>query len=516
MYMRDTLFTVKTTEILFEDRIVFLNKEDAIKLEFKEGDKIIVSNPIEGYRLIATLIVADDLVEPGYIMIPNFIAKKIRVSHGDNVELSLAPYPKSIDIIRKKIAGERLTQSEILTIIKDIVSYEIGKPEILAFALAEHFSGMDTDEIESLCKAMYETGEKIEFDIPTYDKHSIGGVPGNKVSLLIVPIVASSGLIIPKTSSRAITSPSGTADTMEVLANVTFTAEEFKEIVKKVGGALIWGGGLNLAPADDIIIRAERLVGIDPIPQMIASIMSKKIAAGIKNMVLDIPTGKETKMEDIKEAEKFANLVIEIGRRLGINVNAAITYGEQPVGHTVGPALEAWEGLKALMGEGPSSLIEKACSLSGILLEMGGKASHGTGYEVAKRILNSGKAYEKMKQIIEAQGGDPNIKPEEIALGEHRYKIYSPIDGYVTRISNKAINLIARAAGAPKDKGAGVMLYVKRGYKVKKGDILLEIYSERATKLQDAISILRNINPVVVEGMLLKTIPERPIYHYGP
>jgi AMP phosphorylase len=507
---------VKVTETLYGENVVIINFSDAEKLEFEEGDKVVIINPEDRYRITASLMITRDLVDEGYILIPSKLAELTKIRHGGNAKLILAPYPESINAIKKKIKGEKLSYSEILNVIKDIVSFEIGKPEIIAFTLAEEFSGMTIEEIEYLCKAMYETGEKIHFEMPTYDKHSIGGVPGNKVSLLIVPIVASTGLIIPKTSSRAITSPSGTADTMEVLANVMFSAEEFKEIVNKVGGAIIWGGGLNLAPADDIIIRAERLIGIDPVPQMIASILSKKMAAGIKNKVLDKPTAKETKIESIKDAEKFAHLVIELGRKLNINIQAAITYGEQPVGHTVGPALEALEALETLQGDGPSSLIEKACSLSGILLEMGGVAQLGAGYEKAKDILASGKAYSKMKEIIETQGGNPDIKPSDIPLGEHRYKIYSPIDGYVTRISNKAINIIARAAGAPQDKGAGIKLYAKRGYKVRKGDILMEIYAERSTKLQDAISISRHLNLIVVEGMLLKTIPERPVYRYGP
>lgn len=375
---------------------------------------------------------------------------------------------------------------------------------------------MDMDEVENLTRAIIESGEIIEFDKPAYDKHSIGGVPGNKVSLLIVPIVASSGLLIPKTSSRAITSPSGTADTMEVLADVEFSVDEFREIAIKTNGALIWGGALNLAPADDIIIRVEKTMGIDPIPQMLASIMAKKMAAGINTMVLDIPIGKETKMESVDDAINFGRLAIELGSRLNIRVQAGITYGEQPVGHNVGPALEAKEALEALINpkEAPASLIEKSCSLAGLLLEMGGKAPVGRGYQLAKEILFSGKAYEKMKEIIEAQGGNPNITPEEVPIGRYKYEVYAPVDGFVTKVSNKAIVEIARAAGTPKDKGAGVILHVKRGRKVSANDIIMEIYAERSVKLQEAIRILEKTPPIVIEGMLLKTIPERQIYTF--
>ena len=514
--IKSSLLTVRVTKTLIEDNISIMNLEDAKTMEFKEGDKIVLTNLKDGRKIISNVVISVDLVDKGYILLPENISSILGVKQGDNISIQLAPYPSSIGLIKKKMRGEKLSHKDISTIIKEIVSYEIGKPEIIAFALAQEYIGMDLDEIEGLCKAMYETGEFIEFNVPTYDKHSIGGVPGNKVSLLIVPIVASAGLTIPKTSSRAITSPSGTADTMEVIANVTFTSKEFKEIVEKVGGAIVWGGNLNLAPADDIIIRAEKILGIDPLPQMLASIMSKKMAAGIKNMVLDIPVGKETKMESMEKGEEFANMFIELGKRVGINVNAALTYGEQPVGHAIGPALEAWEALEALINGGPASLIEKSCSLAGILLEMSGLVDYGKGYDVSKDILESRKAYNKMREIIEAQGGDPNIKPDDIEFGKYKYTMYAPVDGYITKVSNKAINIIARAAGAPKDKGAGVFLHGKRGYKVRKGDPILDVYAERSTKLQDAVSILRSLNPIIIEGMLLKTIPGREIYKLRP
>ncbi len=513
------MLKVRIGKLLIDERYIIMHVNDASKLELKEGDRVIISSSEKiGRKFIAVLMLTDKLVNEGEVYIPHEVASEMDVSEGSYIRINLAPRPKSIDYIKKKMSGYKLTATEIKVIIEDIVYGRIGKPEIMAFALSQHYTGMDIDEIEYLTKAMIETGDVIEFDVPTYDKHSIGGVPGNKVSLLIVPIVAAAGLTIPKTSSRAITSPSGTADTMEVLANVEFTIEEIREIVSKTNGALVWGGALNLAPADDIIIRAEKILGIDPTPQMLASIMAKKVAAGIKTLVLDIPTGKETKMEDVEKATQFARLFLELGNRLGIRVQVGITYGEQPVGHAVGPALEAKEALEALIDpkSAPASLVEKSCSLAGLLLEMGGKAPVGMGYQLAKEIIESGKAYEKMREIIEAQGGDPNIKPDEISLGEYRYTVYSPVNGFVTQVSNKIITEIARAAGAPKDKGAGVYIYVKRGRKVNAGDKILEIFAERATKLQDAIAILQRRNPIVIEGMLLRTIPERQIYTLYP
>jgi len=298
---------------------------------------------------------------------------------------------------------------------------------------------------------------------------------------------------------------------MEVLADVEFTASELKEIALKAGGAIAWGGKLGIAPADDILIRVEYPLSIDPTGQMLASIMAKKLATGVNNMVLDVPVGSGAKVETMEEASALCMRFMELGEKLGIQVQCGITYGGQPVGHTVGPALEAQEALRALMGKGPSSLIEKSVSLAGLLLEMGGVTSAGRGYEAAKDILLKRRAYEKMKEIIEAQGGDPNIRPEDIEIGKYRHVVYAPVDGFVTSVDNVTIVDIARAAGAPLDKGAGLSIEVKRGHKVKKGQKVLEIFAERSIKLQDAVSILRRRSPIVIEGMLLKVVPEKKI-----
>jgi len=487
-------------------RSAILNEKDAEKIGVAPHDRV----KVRCKSKVSTAIVdtSSKLVAPGQVGLCKELQEDLQVKEGDEVEVIPTPLPQSTIYIRKKMFGGKLTPEEIDAIVKDVVEYNLSDLEISAFLLSELFHGMDMSEIESLTKSMVKYGEIIDFGRPVYDKHSIGGVPGNKVSLLIVPIVAAAGLLIPKTSSKAITSPSGTADTMSVLANVELTAEELKEVALKVGGCIAWGGTLNLAPADDIFIRVEHPLRIDPEPQLIASIMAKKLATSVKHLVIDIPTGKGAKVETMEHARELAAKFIELGNRLGINVKCGITYGGQPVGHAVGPALEAREALEALMGGGPMSLVEKSTALAGLLLEMGGVVAKGFGKEKAMEILRSGKALQKMREIIEAQGGDPNVKPEDIPVGDRKHVVTAPCDGYITQVDNKTIVDIARAAGAPADKGAGVLLHAKVGYKVKKGDVLMEIYAERSTKLQDAVSILSQRNPIVVEGMLLQTLPE--------
>jgi AMP phosphorylase len=435
--------------------------------------------------------------------------KALKIGPGRLVNVYYCPPPESVNFIKKKLQGYSLGRDEILAIIRDVVDGVLSDTEICGFILGQYLRGMSMEEIEYLTNSMVETGSKIDFDRPVYDKHSIGGVPGNKVSLVIVPIVAAAGLLIPKTSSRAITSPSGTADTMSILANVEFEPSEFKSIALKVGGLIAWGGRLGLAPADDILIRrCEHPLGIDPLSQMIASVMAKKIAVGTNYLVLDIPTGRGTKVEKIEDARALASSFMEIGRRFGIHVVCGITYGSQPVGHAVGPALEAKEALECLEGGGPISLREKSTALAGVLLEMSGVATSGNGQNVAKSILESGKALKKMKEIIEAQGGDPRIRSQDIPIGSHTISLLSPCDGYVSEVDNNAINEVAKAAGAPYDKGAGVLLHGKRGYVVKKGQSVLDIYAEHATKLSEAYAMAQKLKPITVEGMLLHRIPD--------
>ncbi|MBS7643974.1 AMP phosphorylase [Candidatus Bathyarchaeota archaeon] len=486
---------------------IVLNELDAESAGVRVHDRVKVS--FSGKTVIALVKTTETYINRGEVGIFSEVKQRLNLKDGDLISITPTSPPESLNYIKKKMSGASLSKDEIFSIIKDVVGYNLSDVEIAAFMLCHHFQGMSMDEIEALTRALVETGEIIDFDQTVYDKHSVGGVPGNKVSLLIVPIISASNLLIPKTSSKAITSPSGTADTMSVLAPVEFSPQEFKQIALKAGGAIVWGGRLGLAPADDILIKkVEYPLELDPYSQMLASIMAKKMAVGTSCVVIDIPTGRGSKVADEKEARRLSADFMELGRRVGIRVVCGITYGGQPVGHTVGPALEAKEALETLMGKGPTSLVEKSTALAGLLLEAAGVAAPRLGQEYAKKVLESGKALEKMRQIIEAQGGDPNVKPEDLQVGQHKISIYSPCDGYVTEVDNSAISAIARMAGAPVDKGAGLVLYGKRGRYVKKDDVILEIYAERSTKLSEAYNLAVQKKPITIEGMLLHRVPD--------
>jgi AMP phosphorylase len=355
---------------------------------------------------------------------------------------------------------------------------------------------------------MVETGHKLNLgENHILDKHSIGGIPGDKTTLLIVPIIAAAGYTIPKTSSRAVTSPAGTADRVETLCPVNLSVKEIKDVVKKTNGCMTWGGALELAPADDIFIQVEYPLAIDPL--LLPSIMSKKKAIGATHLIVDIPTGRNAKIKTNNEATTLALDFVDLGKRLGMNVQCAVTYGEQPLGHAIGPALEAREALSAMMGKGPSDLIEKATSLAGILFEMMGVQN---GKHKAEAILKSGKAEKKLRQIIEAQGGNPKIKPHDIAVGKEEAEITTDMDGRVLWINNEDVAKIAREAGAPKQKGAGVILKKKLGEHVKKGGVLFEVYAERTSQLEAAIKLAKKLQPVSLskkpeERMVMNRIP---------
>jgi AMP phosphorylase len=364
---------------------------------------------------------------------------------------------------------------------------------------------MDVDEIADMTTAMVNTGDRVMFDrAPVFDFHSVGGVPGNKVTPIVVSIVAAAGLMLPKTSSRAISSACGTSDFVETLCNVEMNTTDLKRIAEDVGGVLAWGGSMNLAPVDDMLIKVEYPLNINPRAQMLASIMSKKMAIGATHLLMDIPTGAGTKVKTIEEARAYVHDFMELGHRLGIHVECAITYGDQPIGNAVGPGLEARECIRILEGNGhPSSVVEKACDLAGIILEMGGIPN---GSDEARRILDSGEALKKFREIVAAQGGKPDITSEDIKIGKYKMEVLSTKSGYVHHIKNKDIVAIARAAGAPSDKGAGLLIFKKKGQRVEKGDVLLEVYADVESKCQRAKEMALKLSPIDIEGMLIEKV----------
>lgn len=491
-------------------RIAILDDETASLLGVHSSDRVNIT--YKNQKIIAIVNIATNFPH-NHIGLYEEISKTLGIKAGEDVEVQLAQIPEALSYVRAKIRGERLRENEIKSIVRDVVERHLSDVELASFVTALYIRGLSMSEIEILSKAMVETGKTLNLNkSPILDKHSIGGMPGDKTSILIVPIIAAAGLIIPKTSSRAITSPAGTADRVETLCPVNLTIEEIKEVVEKTNGCMVWGGALELAPADDLFIQVEYPLGIDPL--LLPSIMSKKKAMGATHIVIDIPTGRGVKIKTIEEAHTLAQDFIDLGKRLGIDVQCAITFGEQPLGYTIGPALEAKEALSTIMGNGPADLKEKAVNVAGILFEMVGIEN---GKKKAESILRSGEAERKLREIIGAQGGNSKIMPDDIKIGDKKAEVTTTEDGRVLWINNESIAQVAREAGAPKEKGSGVMLKVKLEDQIRKGEILFEIYAERSTKLEAALGLAEKLNPIRVsekleERMLIDRVPTRIIH----
>ena len=484
---------------------VIINEKDMLTERIYPGDRVTVKGP--NSTLTAFVNATQRLVPKGTVGLYEEVVERTGLKDKEKAIVEYAPPPASVQSIQKKMKGIKLNKQEIFDIVHDVVEQNLSEAEIAAFLVAQQTVLMDMDETEALTRAMADYGEKAQYDKTTFTKHSIGGVPGDsKVSLINIPIVAAGGIFIPKTSSRSITSPSGTSDTMEVLANVEFTIEEIDQIAKKCNAALVWGGSLNMAPADDLLIRVERPLKLDPLSQMLASIMSKQLANDVDFMLLDIPVGLGAKVETEKDAQAMASRFSELAERLGISLRTVLTYGGQPVGHAIGPALEARETLATLANNGPQSVTEKSIALSGVMFEMAGMVTRGQGSAMATELLTSGKADKKFREIIELQGGNPKVKIDDIPLGDKTFDIISNGNGYVTAVSNERICKIAHLAGAPKDKGAGIYLHKKVGYNAKKGDALFTIYAESEKKLDDAINYALKRPPHAVEGMIIEQL----------
>jgi AMP phosphorylase len=503
-------FKVKPLEIRSGGKqIIVMDDEYASLMGIHSSDRVEIS--YKQQNLIAIANVATDFPKKT-LGIYEEVQDKLKAQEGEIVTVRPAERPESLTYIRDKLVGRRLMDSEIKMIVKDVVERHLSDIELASFVTTLHIRGTSMDEAEALTKAMVETGQTLDFDRkPILDKHSIGGVPGDKTTLLVIPIVSAAGFTIPKTSSRAITSPAGTADRMEVFCSVDLTCDEIRTVVEKTNACLIWGGALELAPADDLFIQVEYPLSIDPL--LLPSIMSKKKAIGADYVVIDIPTGRGAKIKTIGEAHALAQEFIELGKRLDMHIQCGVTFGEQPIGYAIGPALEAREALSTLMGEGPIDLVNKAVSLASLLFEMIGV---NESIQKAKDILESGEAEKKFREIIAAQGGNPDVKPEDIEVGKEKVEIRSEEKGRIQWINNRAIAQIARTAGAPKTKSAGVLLNKKLGEKVTEGETLYEIYSKSAQKLESSVLLAENLNPIGItekfgEKMLVDRIPTKKI-----
>ena len=479
-------------------RIVFMHRDDAASLGVHKGNRIKLTSGHHHTASVVDISYDSKKAKKGILG----INEEVRLALGDKrkAKAEIIGKPISLYYIKEKIEGEELNETKINRIIHDIVTHTIIDFEVSYFVAAGHIHGFTDKETIYLTKAMINTGDIIKFDKPVYDKHCTGGVPNNRTTMIVVPIIASAGLLIPKTSSRSITSPAGTADTMEVLANVHLSADDIKRIVAKENGCIAWGGALNLAPSDDVIINVEHPLGLDARGQLIASVLAKKASVSAKNVLIDIPIGKDTKFKTKTQGNVLKKKFEMVGKEVGMNIHVILTDGDEPIGRGIGPNLEARDVLWILENDkrAPKDLREKSCIMAGILLEMAGKAPKGKGKQLAENLLSSGEALKKMKNIIKAQGKKID-KSSDIKPSKYSFNIASHKTGLLKGYHTSKLSVLCQILGAPQDYRAGAYLHIEPNTKVKKGDIMFSMHADSLDKMKMAKHFIEEHHRNIVE-----------------
>ena len=478
--------------------IVLLHKEDAKELDLYTADRVRISVGKKSTIGVIDILDGEGTVKPGQIGFFTEVFTKLRGVKGGFARLEVLPPPEALRLIKRKLRGEELTKKDIELLVHGIVLNKCSDIELSYFVAAVYMDGLNTRETANLAEAIVKNGKSINLRSTVLDKHCIGGVPGNRTTMIVVPMVAAAGYTIIKTSSRAITSASGTSDTVEALASVTFTKDKMLGIVKKTKGCMVWGGAIDLASADDRFVKLERPLKLDPEPILVASILAKKKSVGADYVLIDIPVGKTAKVTTNKKARSLKNKLKEVGEMIGLNVHVVITDGSQPVGRGVGPVLEARDVLWVLEDDkrAPKDLKDRALYLSHLLLKMAGVKK---SKQKVKELLVSKSTLLKFQEIISAQGGVEHVHSSDLKLGQYTYDFKSNKKGKIKAIDNKFITKIATLAGAPKNKRAGLYLHRKKKEKVKNRTVLLTVYSDSKQELSNAKSFLRGCSPFEIQ-----------------
>lgn len=483
------------------EHVVYLDRNSPICRSEGFGPHSRLSVRVGEREILAAL----NLVQPGWLAedevgLSESAWLSLHPQAGERVILAHPPSVDSLAHVRAKIFGKQLDAGALRAIVGDIVAHRYSSIEMAAFITAASGNRLVLDEVVALTHAMVQTGAQLNWQRPcVMDKHCLGGLAGNRTTPIVVAIAAEMGLTMPKTSSRAITSPAGTADTMAMLAPVDLDETQLRHVVESCGGCIAWGGAMNLAPADDLLIRIERALDIDSVGQMVASVLSKKIAAGATHVVIDIPVGPTAKVRDLLEAQALADLIKRVAAVFGLRVRVLISDGTQPVGHGIGPALEAHDVLAVLRNEphAPPDLRTHALHVAAAVLELGGAASAETSHSAASDCLASGRAWRRFQAICAAQGG--MRVPGRAAFQQ---PVPAPCDGHITAIDNRRLSRAAKLAGAPASPLAGLTLDVHLGETVAAGQPLFTVHAQSPGELAYAMEyVSRHAHIVEVEAI---------------
>lgn len=488
LYLKVKKLDVETGDSL----MVMLNSFDAENEGLKAGDRVWVTSSDHEYSCIVNI--TKTKVGEGEIGFYNDIWENSSFTNDSFVRVELVSKSKSVSYIAKKLQGERLTEEEMTQIMADISKHNIRSAEMAYFMSTMFSPGFDDNEALYAVKGMVAAGEVLDFqnvkkngDL-VVDKHSIGGISGKGITPILVPIVASFGLIIPNTSTRAITAPAGTTDILEVVMPVNFSGEEIQDVVRKIGGALVWGGKLNIAPADDILIRVEKGLHVQSYQKFIISIVAKKLAMGITHILIDLPYGKNTKIAEPEDVELVTESFNQLFEKVGIKCKVYPRNILGPDSRGIGPNLEIKDALKVLENRDDKcvELEDTTVAMTGALLEFAGKAKEGMGENMARDCIESGKAEKKFWDIAFAQGAKEKVSSEDIDVGDVTFEVKATKSGNVKDINNKEVVKVARALGTPHVKKAGIYFNKFMGDDVKKGDTLMTLYSTTKQRMDEA------------------------------
>ncbi len=475
--------------------VILLTQKNADKLGITVGGRAEVKKTSQKDKGLSVIVdISNNLATSKEVGVSKETKNRLNLKKGQILDVNLAEPPNSLILIKKKLNKKELSEKDLDEIIEDVVDNSLSGPEIALFISAMYSRGMTLKETVYLIKSILESGNELKFRNKfVVDKHCIGGIPGNRTTPIVVSICAAAGLLMPKNSSRAITSAAGTADVIETIAKIEFTLSEIKKIVKRTNACMVWGGALGIVPADSKIIKIEKSLKLDPEAQLLASIMSKKLASDSNFILIDIPYGRTAKV-DRKKALHLKRKFERLGKYFHKKMKVVLTRANEPIGNGIGPELELRDVINVLkqIENYPQDLEQKSIFLAGNLLEMVGKVSVGEGMSMAKNILSSGEAYKKFKQIIEAQKG----KIRGIKLAKHKKSFIVKRKRKIKSFDNQKINALARIAGCPSYKSAGLYIYKHVGETLDKGDKILTIYSESKTRLKHAIDYYKKAKPI--------------------
>lgn len=435
--------------------------------------------------IVATLnIISSDLLKEGEISLSKKAIQKLKVKDNDLLRVSHVETLNSMAHVKEKLIGNPLNEWQYNEIIKDIATQKYSNIFISSFVSAFSGANMNMEEIYFLTQAMIRAGNKLQWENEIIaDNECLGGLHGNRTSMIVVPIIASLGIAMPKISSRAITSPAGTADTMQVLTNVNLSLAQIRKVVEKENGCIVWGGPMKLCPAGDNISKVKRALEMDSEGLMIASILSKKVAAGVTHCVIDIPIVSTAKVPTIDDPISLVLRLKEVADYIGLNVETICFNGVQPVGFGIGPSLEAKDVLAVLQNNpaAPGDLRKRAITIGTEIVRLTWNIEKQPAEDLVVKKIESGEALTKLISICEAQGGY-----HEPIQAKYRRTILSAGTGIISEIDHRIMARVAALAGAPEEAEAGIDFGIQLRECVEKEEPLFTIHANSINELECA------------------------------